>query len=71
MQRPSLQELERALAIVAYGVLKYGDQFAPILDRLEREVEAARASSPTDRARRILEAYRADGDLKAICSSQP
>jgi len=29
--------------------------FAPILERLEREVEAVRRNDPVDRARRILE----------------
>jgi len=51
----SLERLERALAKAALVVVMYGEVFAPILERLEREVEAVRRNDPVDRARRILE----------------
>lgn len=73
----SLERLERALAVVAYIVVRHGNVYAPILERLEREVEAARRNDPTVRAQRILEAYTAVGGLNtmrlshtAFCSSE-
>lgn len=54
---PSVEELEEALAVVAYIVLRHGDVYAPIMDRLQREVEEARRRVPSgDRARQILAA---------------
>lgn len=56
MSRPAIEtETERALAVMAYVVLRHGDAYAPLLDRLEREVEEERRqASHSDRARRIL-----------------
>lgn len=52
---PDIADLEKALAVVAYIVLRHGDAYAPLLDRLEREVEEARRrTSHRDRAQRIL-----------------
>lgn len=49
----SLQRLEAAAREATYIVEQYGDDYAPILDRLKQEVEAARQTeSPGDRARR-------------------
>ena len=56
---PSLEKLEQALAFMAQIVLRHGEVYAPILDRLEREVEAARRNGATARAQRILEEFRA------------
>ncbi|AHB48163.1 hypothetical protein W911_06850 [Hyphomicrobium nitrativorans NL23] len=60
---PSLEKLEQALAFVAQIVLRHGEVYAPILDRLEREVEAARRNGATARAKRILEEFRAKNAL--------
>ena len=50
-----LVELERALHVVAYIVVRHGDAYAPLLDRLEAEIEAERRKgNHRDRARRIL-----------------
>jgi hypothetical protein len=65
-KRPSLVErLEHALVLVAYIVLRHGPIYAPYIDRLERELEAARQNDPTERAKRILETYAAKGDTNA------
>lgn len=56
---PSLETLERALVFMAQIVLRHGETYAPILERLEREVEAARSNGATARAKRILEEFRA------------
>lgn len=61
-----LRELEEALAVASYVVLKYGDRYAPYLDRIEREIEAIRPTSAADRARRALEAYRGSGGKSAM-----
>lgn len=59
---PTLRELEQALLVVAHIVARSderrAEQFAPLLDRLEREVEAARRNGATARAKRILEQFR-------------
>lgn len=53
----SLQRLEAAAREAAYIVEQYGEEYAPILDCLKREVEAARQKeSPGGRAKREAEA---------------
>lgn len=48
-------ELERALAIVAYVVVRHGDAYGPLLDRVEQELnEVRRKAAHRDRAQRIL-----------------
>lgn len=50
-----LQEIERALRVMAYLVVRHGEAYAPLLDRLEAELEAERRRvSPRDRAAKIL-----------------
>lgn len=54
--------LERALVVMAYVVVRHGPTYAPILRRLERELEAVNLNEDVARARRILAAYsRNDG----------
>jgi len=56
------EEIREAMVYMAYIVEKYGDVYAPILDRLEREYEAALSrETPKERARRILEQHAAKG----------
>ena len=62
--------IERALVVLARIVLRHGPQYAPLLERLEKELEAARRNDPAERARRILQTYTAEGGLKAMRSSQ-
>jgi hypothetical protein len=62
----TLERLERALALAAYIVVRYGKVYAPILERLEREVEAARKDDPVVRARKVLESYTDRGGLNAM-----
>lgn len=52
-----VERLERALVVAAYIVVRHGPVYAPLVDRLERELEAARRDDPVDRARRILERF--------------
>lgn len=65
-----IERLERALALAAYIVLRHGSVYAPYIDRLEKELEAARRNDPTERAKRILETYTLEGGRNAIRSSQ-
>ena len=64
-----IERLERALALAAYIVLRHGVVYAPYIDRLERELEVLRRSSPIYRAKRILETYTLKGGRKAMRSS--
>jgi hypothetical protein len=68
--RGLIERLERALALAAQIVLRHGATYAVYLDRLERELEAARQNDPTERARRILASYTEEGERKAMRSSQ-
>lgn len=61
-----LEELKDALKVVAYAVMRFGNVYAPIMARLEREVEAARREDPRLRARRILEDYTLVGGRNAM-----
>ena len=55
MMSPSLQEMERALLLAAYIVVRHGDKYAPLMERLEEEVEAARRqATKRERAQMIL-----------------
>lgn len=60
--RPSLAELKEALRVAAYVVLRHGDVYVPIMDRLAREVDEACRDTPSssERARRILAAPPSD-----------
>lgn len=64
-----IERIENVLALAAYIVLRPGPVYAPYIDRLEREPEIARRSSPMHRARRILETYTLKGGRKAMRSS--
>jgi hypothetical protein len=65
----SLERLERALAVIAYIVSKYGHAYADNFTRLEKEVARARQDDPVVRARRLLETYTDNGGRKAIALS--
>jgi hypothetical protein len=59
---PTLERLEKALAIVARAIVLDGAVYAPTFDRLEREIAALRADDDVvSRARRYL-AARASAD---------
>jgi len=61
MAEPTLAELESALFNAALMVQQHGDQYAPVMDRLVREVEVARErSSSLDRAQHILASMSLD-----------
>jgi hypothetical protein len=64
-----VERLERALALAARIVLRHGATYVVYLDRLERELEAARQNDPIARAKRILANYTEDGGRKAMRSS--
>lgn len=64
-RRSMVERLEYALVLVAYIVLRHGPIYAPYIDRLERELEAARQNDPTERAKRILETHAANGNTNA------
>jgi hypothetical protein len=63
---PVVGRLEHALVLAAYIVLRHGLVYAPYVDRLEEELEAARRNDPTEHAKRILETYTAAGGRNAM-----
>ena len=63
---PLVERIERALVLAAQIVLQHGPVYAPYIDRLEMELEKARKTDPTERARRILERYTVDGEENAM-----
>lgn len=63
----TIERLERALALAAYFVVLDGPIAAPLFDRLERELAAARKADDTvARARALVDSYRERGALRAI-----
>lgn len=65
-RQPTYQELEQATRFAAWIVVEYGDQYAPIFDRLCRELNSLPAR---DRAAQFLNSYPSqtlEGGLKAI-----
>jgi hypothetical protein len=67
-REPTLAEIERGVLFMAYVVETYGERYAPVLDSLIVDLEAARrrGGSPTERAKRILDEAEADGRLAAV-----
>ena len=63
---PIIGRLEHALVLAAYIVLRHGSVYAPYVDRLEKELDAARRNDPTERAKSILETYTAAGGRNAM-----
>ena len=68
----SIERLERALAAISFAILLDGPVYAPVLERLEREIAAMRANEDAvSRARQYLEQFRdqaaaSSGTAKAI-----
>jgi hypothetical protein len=59
--------LHEAMVYAAYLVERYGDDYAPVFERLADEWEALqRQEGVSARARRVLAAHTFDGGLKAI-----
>jgi hypothetical protein len=52
-----VERMERALVLAAYVVVRHGPVYAPLLERLERELKIARRNDPTERAKRILRTH--------------
>jgi hypothetical protein len=68
----TVERLERALAVISYAILQDGPVYAPVLERLEREIAARRSrADAVSRAQRYLDQFRdraaaASGKVKAI-----
>ncbi len=69
------ERLERALMNMAYIITLHGEVYAPLFDRIERELlEMRQKTTATERARRLLEMQTVSvqsvangGGVKAIC----
>lgn len=71
----SPEELAAYRVFAAYLVAEFGAEYVAVLDRVERDLEAALRDDPIRRARRILEsavrpAQTLSGGRKAISFSQ-
>ncbi|GGK52547.1 hypothetical protein GCM10011322_44310 [Salinarimonas ramus] len=66
----SRDEIQEALEIVAYAVEVHGEAYAPLLERLERDLRAATEISPARaKARQILSsAHTRSGGFKTMRS---
>jgi len=68
----TIERLERALLAISYAIQLDGSVYAPVLERLEREIAAMRANADAvSRARQYLEQFRdqaaaSSGAVKAI-----
>ena len=63
----TVERLERSLVLLAYIITIDGPVYAPLFDRLERELEnARRGQDAVTRAQKLLESYTVAGGLKAI-----
>lgn len=47
-------QILNAIALVSEIILEHGEKYAPLLDRLEQELEARRRNDPISRARAHL-----------------
>jgi hypothetical protein len=64
----TVERLERALVLLAYAMECDGPVYAPLFDKLERELETLRSQQDTlSRAKRLLASYTVAGGVKAIC----
>lgn len=60
----TIERLERGLALLAYLIELDGPVYAPLFEKLERELEAMRSRENTvARAKRLLESYREENRL--------
>jgi hypothetical protein len=68
----TIERLERALVAISYAIQLDGAVYAPVLERLEREIAAIHANEDAvSRARQYLEQFRdqaaaSSGTVKAI-----
>lgn len=67
-QQPvTIERLERGLALLAFLVVRDGEVYAPLFEKLERDIEVMRARQDTvGRARQMMENYKVVGGMKAI-----
>ena len=53
--RMSVDTLRAYRVFIAWVVVEYGPGYAPLLDRVERDLEEAKRLDPVQRARNVLE----------------
>lgn len=60
----TIEQLEQTLHALAYIVVRHGEAYGPLLDRIERELEEARRRpSHRDRAQKILAQMTREANL--------
>jgi hypothetical protein len=67
----TVDRLRRAQVAIAYVVMRHGPAYAPLFDRIERDLAAAESADSVEaRARRVLEDQCVDVTSNAILVSQ-
>lgn len=51
----SIEELERYRVLAAYLILKFGDEYGSVLERVESDIERARQDDPQAKALKVME----------------
>lgn len=54
----SIEELERYRVLAAYLILKFGDEYGFVLERVESDLERARQDDPQAKALKVMEELR-------------
>lgn len=62
MPHPTEQQLREAITFVSEIIIEHGAKYAPLLDRLEQELDKLRHADPLARARRHVDAARLRGN---------
>ncbi len=61
---PTITQLETTLRMLAYVVVRHGEVYGPLLERVEHELEEARRkTSHRDRAQQILAQMTREANL--------
>jgi hypothetical protein len=55
----TIEELERWRVMAAYWVLELGPEYGFVLERVEKELEKARADDPVAKAKKVLDELKA------------
>jgi hypothetical protein len=66
-QLPMIERMERALVLLAYFIELDGDVHVPMYEKFEVELEELKKKEDAkDRARRLLLAYKCQGERKTV-----
>ncbi|CAN1724887.1 conserved protein of unknown function [Hyphomicrobium sp. 1Nfss2.1] len=68
----SIEALERYRVLAAYLILKFGDEYGFVLERVESDLERARQDDPQAKALKVMdELQRKRDDAKPVLRNLP